>query len=189
MTLSVIAALDAFYLMHRPAYDEMLDGAIRAAGIDSNDWPVDVGVDERFLVDPAYHFLHRAERYITREDPAEAERNFILAMSTLAGEDCDPNDVTSVVRAAIRADTIAKHHRTKAIRVVAQLHDADWLASAHELLEKPELAGRGQSAPAIPAIPATPAKRRPGQVGRATPRWPTAKDHDDDLDRDPLSHR
>jgi hypothetical protein len=141
MTLSVIAAVDAFYLMHRWAYDEMLDGAIRAAGIDSHNWPVDVGVDERFLVDPAYHLLHRAQRYITRKDPVEAERSFILSMSTLAGDSGDPKDVASVVRAAVRAGTIDKHHRAKALRVLGQLReDAEWHPSVRELLEKSDLA-------------------------------------------------
>jgi len=153
VTLCVVAAMDAFYLLHRVGYDEQIDAAVEAAGVDSEAWPADLGLDQARVQDLPYHQLHSAQRCLRRGDRAAAERELQGAVTVLAGADrAAAAAPAELVRGAMERGTLMEHHRAKALQVIGGLPARSAWRSVTAALEE-----RALAATAVPAPRRTPA--------------------------------
>lgn len=144
IALCAVAAMDAYYLLTKPGYDEQIDHAVRAAALFGEDWPVDQTLPLWQLTDPAYHLLHRARRYLRSGDEAAAELETCLALNILAGHRTVPLDATTdeLAREAVHGSA-ARHHLRLATAILSELPDTRDAAATlrHALQTMPDQPG------------------------------------------------
>ncbi|MGW2640349.1 hypothetical protein [Streptomyces sp. NPDC001348] len=119
ITISVMAAVDAYHLMNTPAYDEQSDRVARAAGMAGAAWLPDERIPLDAVRDPAHHLLGRVAR-VWRTAGAHdqsgragtADDDLLLALSLLAGHDEARGDVpfTELLEAAVGGPLVHDRH-------------------------------------------------------------------------------
>ena len=145
VALCVVAAMDAFHLLHQQVYDEQFDRAAEATGLCDDNWPVDLGIPAGVAKDPAYHLLHIAERHLGRGAPR-------TALDT----------VTEAVEVS-RSARLTDRHRDKARNLLGRLPESDRTRALLARLDAPPRpAPASGPRAAIDPPPARPQRFGPG---------------------------
>ncbi|MFN0281221.1 MAG: hypothetical protein ACKVZ6_04555 [Kineosporiaceae bacterium] len=129
VTLCVVTAIDAYYLMRRGGYEEQIDQAMEIAGVGADDWPSDLALEPDLVVDPAYHLLHSAKRQGRRGHGDVAVHDLRQACLHLIGRAAahDNLDLATLLLSCRDHPRTSAHHRKALFEAVVALPADYWL--------------------------------------------------------------